>query len=1234
VKTEADPCPYVGLRPFTQNDRRYFFGRDREQRVIFSSLSASPLTVLYGPSGTGKSSVLQAGLLPMVRVRSRRTGIVYFNRWHNAAFLEDLKQRCIAEARHVAREKNFPINAALPLNDLLVQLQRHLSRPLLIILDQFEEYLLDYPETSGNLPFESELARAVTLAGGGTSFLIALREDSLSRLDRFRTRIPNLLGNTLRLEALNRRGAEEAIRKPLEVYRKRHGKTSGPIEIEGALVAKVLDQVCLVHAAQLGDAADEGVPGTTAHSDKIEAAILQLVMRRLWDEERNASSTVLRFDTLNRLGGAAHIVETHFTRAMDKFTSAERETCAAIFRFLVRPSGEKIAYTPGDLAASAERSPEEVSGILKKLVDSSILRKTDAPERFELLHDILGPAVLAWRNRHVQMERLATEVAQREAQLAAARRSRITRTAIASAVLLFALVIFSVTQWIRASRAVARTTRDLAQLVAAKFQEEASKSDAASGKDLLFLLRARDILKANFKGNLQAEQLTVIDARLADAINSWSLPPAGQYAFTNPRHPSGDFVTVDDRAITWWDVEKRQKGREMDIETHRVVDSVEELSRDGRRIVLSTFKGIVIWDLVKEENAETLLFSGGKVRLHVLAPSDVDDRLLMQRGNRLEVWEEDDNDFKPKQLPAGFKGDGLLFRANTSQVVALDGQVLKVKDVKSRAAASREFRSSRGGIKQFALSSDGNLLAFAESDGTIRLADLNDQQKKDPRILSATLLDWKSLAFQLDSKRLAGFAADGQVFIWNVQNGKREETIALRPAEGIVFSHDLRWLATSSSGAVMLHALTPLNNVVAEAKKRAKGELGFEDIVVTYNDLTKEFRAGIDSARNELDTAAAAKHFRNAIGTFRNVDYGLQRINPDHEARRLAAEGFLARAEKEARKGEYKEAQKYYAEARKLNSGVDPKISDKLLNWSIESLLRRADVAASNGDLDPLKDVRAAQSLGAQVDSGAENRLIHTAAQVRVDEGRSKLDSGERQAAMALFQEALKLDPSLATSLDPQREVQRAQARDLLQKASDSLKANRIAEAIRQFAKAKQLAGPIGGQEFAESQALGRAGYDTLTGGLEIEFRSGAAYRYAAVPPQIYDSLLRAESKGRYFSEEIRGKYSFERLERRLLAPVPLGDQPTIGSFVGELLRATDKAVAAAPANVALRQVRGVARAIASDLTGAADDLMVFASDPSQANSDFARENKAWAGQLRQGTNPFTPEVLDKIPIP
>jgi hypothetical protein len=67
-------CPYVGLRPFREEDQLYFFGRENEIRTIADNLYGARLTIFYGASGVGKSSVLMAGLFPSCgKSRARRS---------------------------------------------------------------------------------------------------------------------------------------------------------------------------------------------------------------------------------------------------------------------------------------------------------------------------------------------------------------------------------------------------------------------------------------------------------------------------------------------------------------------------------------------------------------------------------------------------------------------------------------------------------------------------------------------------------------------------------------------------------------------------------------------------------------------------------------------------------------------------------------------------------------------------------------------------------------------------------------------------------------------------------------------------------------------------------------------------------------------------------------------------------------------------------------------------------
>ena len=63
-----------------------------------------------------------------------------------------------------------------------------------------------------------------------------------------------------------------------------------------------------------------------------------------------------------------------------------------------------------------------------------------------------------------------------------------------------------------------------------------------------------------------------------------------------------------------------------------------------------------------------------------------------------------------------------------------------------------------------------------------------------------------------------------------------------------------------------------------------------------------------------------------------------------------------------------------------------------------------------------------------------------------------------------------------------------------------------------------------------ESTSLASAGHDARSAVLELQFRNGTVYQYFLVPPRVYRDLLGAGSKGRYFNQNIRGRYPYQRI--------------------------------------------------------------------------------------------------------
>ena len=151
--------PYTGLMPFSERQAPFFFGRDEERKIVTANLLASRLTVLYGPSGVGKSSLLNAGVACHLRRLAQQNlqefgtsefSVIVFGAWRD-------DPRC-----GLARVLSQQVSEDIPgrLAEKLDRVSSRLDCDLLIILDQFEEYFLYHTHEDCKGGFASGVRRS------------------------------------------------------------------------------------------------------------------------------------------------------------------------------------------------------------------------------------------------------------------------------------------------------------------------------------------------------------------------------------------------------------------------------------------------------------------------------------------------------------------------------------------------------------------------------------------------------------------------------------------------------------------------------------------------------------------------------------------------------------------------------------------------------------------------------------------------------------------------------------------------------------------------------------------------------------------------------------------------------------------------------------------------------------------------------------------------------------------
>ncbi len=387
--------PYVGLRPYEEYHRHIFFGREEERDILIDKLIANKLTLLFAATGVGKSSLLRAGVIPALKHKKKEgLDVVYYCDWVSDPLVH-LKKETMAVLR--AQQKiaeDYPLyreSEDISLKKFFRLAAAFASEPLVVILDQFEEFFQYRRYKENFIKFIEEFSECVNDRERQVVFLVSMREDFALELNVFKKYLPTMLfENYYRLEKLTTAKAGEAIVKPVEPL---------GFQYEEKLLETLLtDLAKREEEARMGAAPAALAKYTPAY---VEPPYLQIVCSRLWEIDRDNPGKKIHLESYEQMGGARGFVDSYFHEVMNRFSLSEKKIASSAFDLPITPRGTKMAYTAEDLADRIGINEKSLGNILENLRKSRILRshKREGAIWYELYHDIFSNIINIWNKK-------------------------------------------------------------------------------------------------------------------------------------------------------------------------------------------------------------------------------------------------------------------------------------------------------------------------------------------------------------------------------------------------------------------------------------------------------------------------------------------------------------------------------------------------------------------------------------------------------------------------------------------------------------------------------------------------------------------------------------------------------------------------------------------------------------------------------------------------------------------
>jgi WD40 repeat protein len=783
--------PWPGLAAYEESARDFFHGRQEESADLFRLIRVAPLTVVYSKSGLGKSSLLQAGLFPLLRAEHYLP--VYlrldFSNAQRGSPLEHVWVRLKAEldatnAEYSARQHDEGLWEYLHRKDLELWSSDNFPLVPVFVFDQFEEL---FSRSEGNVELiehvfdgladlienriPPEIASDAALSKRARldlfsqhyRLILSFREDFLPSVKTWEPKVPSLLRNYLRLEPMSRQNAINAL------------ELAGKEVLQQGVAASIVDFV----ANQ-----DQTVSLTLAAEATVEPVLLSLCCAQL--NRRRVGGAKIDQVLVNIAG--QDILEAFYREALaDGEVVGPPEAATFIEEYLIHGDHFRGDFPRNEALSSKLLSKRQLAALTDK---HRLLRTVQHRDtvRVELIHDRMVPVVRRARDarknheRQEALERQAAEDRKRaEIRERAARRSRRQAIfALAGAIFGIFCAVVAAVNWREAVK------HRLVAVEQSKTAGEQSTRAQNQARVASFRALARSAVN---QSELDPELGTVLALRAAQSAGS--LPKEFQ---AGALREAGDTLGQTIKALRLRS--SQSLGGEISAAT---------LSPDHTRLVVRVNETLrtMTWPTGDVSNSGSgwngqywaPVFSRKRDRLAAIAPSNV-----------ISVWNTTTGQVEMTMKPPG-TASVLTFSA--------DGSLLAVGGVPTawvwRVGTKTPFLSLAGhivgkirfSVTAMAFSPNGKLLATAAGDRAVRLWDV--ASGAPVAVLRGHLEGINALQFRADGQELISASQDGNVCVWDVP-GRRLRTRLYGHADavfGASYSRDGKKIVTAGADSTV-----------------------------------------------------------------------------------------------------------------------------------------------------------------------------------------------------------------------------------------------------------------------------------------------------------------------------------------------------------------------------------------------------------------------------------------------